>query len=332
MISCGESSICLEDVYRITTEAEIAHHYLGVTRIPCKINSPLRIDKNPSFGLFSPDGKIILWTDFSSGEHGNIFTLLSKMWGTSYNETLLKIYKEFKGFNSSSNTQTNQHSIKKRFNVEKGINNSILECKVREWKDYDIKYWESYGVPLKWLKYANVHPISHKIIIKNGQKYIFGADKYAYAFAEFKEGNTTLKIYQPFNKRGFKWSSKHDRSVISLWTKIPKEGDKVCICSSLKDALCLWANTGIPSLAIQGEGYSISDSAISELKRRFKNIYILLDNDKPGLKDAKILASKTGFTNIVLPNINGAKDISDLYLSLHDKKQFKQLIVDLFNK
>ena len=83
-------------------------------------------------------------------------------------------------------------------------------------------------------------------------------------------------------------------------------------------------------MAIQGEGYTISDTAVSELKRRFKNIYILLDNDEAGLKDAKILASKTGFTNIVLPNINGAKDVSDLYLSLQDKEKFQKIMIGLF--
>jgi hypothetical protein len=159
---------------------------------------------------------------------------------------------------------------------------------------------------------------------------VFGADKYAYAYVEFKDGKTTLKIYQPFNKKGYKWCNKHDKSVISLWTKVPKNGDKICICSSLKDALCLWANIGIPSLAIQGEGYSISNTAINNLKSRYKNIYILLDNDAPGLKDGVELAKLTGFTNIVLPNINGAKDISDLYQSLKDKKEFQSIINKLF--
>ena len=69
---------------------------------------------------------------------------------------------------------------------------------------------------MKWLKYADVYPISHKIVIKDNKSYAFGADKYAYAYVEFKEGRTTLKIYQPFNKNGFKWSNRHDRSVISL--------------------------------------------------------------------------------------------------------------------
>jgi hypothetical protein len=330
MISSGEPFVSLEDIYKVTTEAEIAHYYLGVSNIPCKINSPLRLDRSPSFGLFSPNGSRITWIDFSSGERGGIFDLLGKMWNTSFKETLARIYKDFNKFNGSVKIDSTGHlPMAPRINV--GNNDVIMECKVREWRKHDIEYWESYGISLEWLKYANVHPISHKIIIKNGQRYVFGADKYAYAYAEFKDGKTTLKIYQPYNKQGFKWSNKHDRSVISLWTKVPPTGDRVCICSSLKDALCLWSNTGIPALAIQGEGYTISDTAVSELKRRFKNVYILLDNDEAGLKDAEILASKTGFTNIVLPNINGAKDVSDLYLSLQDKEQFQKIMIGLFD-
>ena len=329
MISSGESSVSLEDIYRVTTEAEIIHYYLGISSIPCKINSPLRLDRSPSFGLFSPNGSRITWIDFSSGERGGIFDLLGKMWNTNFKETLARIYKDFSKFKGTTKIEPTGH-VPMTPHISTGNNDVIMECKVREWRKHDIEYWESYGISLEWLKYANVHPISHKIIIKKGQRYVFGADKYAYAYAEFKDGKTTLKIYQPYNKQGFKWSNKHDRSVISLWTKIPPTGDRVCICSSLKDALCLWSNTGIPALAIQGEGYTISDTAVSELKRRFKNVYILLDNDEAGLKDAKILASKTRFTNIVLPNINGAKDVSDLYLSLQDKEKFRKIIIGLF--
>lgn len=329
MISSGESSVSLEDIYRVTTEAEIIHYYLGISSIPCKINSPLRLDRSPSFGLFSPNGSRITWIDFSSGERGGIFDLLGKMWNTNFKETLARIYKDFSKFKGTTKIEPTGH-VPMTPHISTGNNDVIMECKVREWRKHDIEYWGSYGISLEWLKYANVHPISHKIIIKKGQRYVFGADKYAYAYAEFKDGKTTLKIYQPYNKQGFKWSNKHDRSVISLWTKIPPTGDRVCICSSLKDALCLWSNTGIPALAIQGEGYTISDTAVSELKRRFKNVYILLDNDEAGLKDAKILASKTRFTNIVLPNINGAKDVSDLYLSLQDKEKFRKIIIGLF--
>ena len=328
MISSGKSSFTLDDVLRVASEAQIVSYYLGIQKVPCIINSPLRQDRHPSFGLYSPNGTEINYIDFSTRDSGTIFTLLKNMWNIDYPEVFKRICQDFSKFSSKA---TVTKSTKCDVTSQGSSSNIDMKCKVREWKDYDLEYWASYGITLPWLKYANVYPISHKIIVKDGKEFVFGADKYAYAYVEFKEGKTTLKIYQPFNKRGFKWANKHDRSVISLWTKVPKIGDKICICSSLKDALCLWANTSIPAIAIQGEGYGISDTAISELKRRYKEIYILLDNDEAGLRDGEKLSASTGFINLVLPNINGAKDVSDLYKSLENKKRFKNIILNLFN-
>lgn len=328
MISSGKSSFTLDDVLRVASEAQIVSYYLGILKVPCIINSPLRQDKHPSFGLYSPNGTEINYIDFSTRDSGTIFTLLKNMWNLDYPEVFKRICQDFSKFNSKA---TVIKSSKCNVTSQGSSSNIDMKCKVREWKDYDLEYWASYGITLPWLKYANVYPISHKIIVKDGKEFVFGADKYAYAYVEFKEGKTTLKIYQPFNKRGFKWANKHDRSVISLWTKVPKTGDKIVVCSSLKDALCLWANTSIPAIAIQGEGYGISDTAINELKRRYKEVYILLDNDEAGLRDGEKLSASTGFINLVLPNINGAKDVSDLYKSLENKKRFKDIILNLFN-
>lgn len=290
------------------------------------MQSPLRQDNHPSFGIYSPDGVEVNYIDFSTHEGGRIFTLLTLMWGVSFEEVCARIYDDFKRLNTS-NTEIRTSKVQIR---RSGSSDVKMECRVREWQNYDIAYWQSFGISLEWLKYAEVYPISHKIVIKNNQKYVFGADKYAYAYVERKEGNVTLKIYQPFNKKGFKWANKHDKSVISLWSKVPKYGKKICICSSLKDALCLWANTGIPAIAVQGEGYPMSDTAINELKKRYIEIYICLDNDKAGIQDAIKLASKTQFINIVLPQFEGGKDISDLY-KVKGKDDFLKIILPLFN-
>jgi hypothetical protein len=324
-INIGKPSTDLENIYSKVSDLDILHHYFGITHVPCMINSPLRRDNNPSLSFYSKDGIEVLWTDFSTKEGGDVIHLMSKYWGESYADTVKHLWEDLpKITNISGYTQLS----KKRYIVKK--TNVILKCKVREWKDYDLEFWNSFGISKRWLEYADVYPISHKIIIKNDEKFVFSADKYAYAYVEFKDKKTTLKIYQPFNTKGFKWSNNHDRSVISLWTKVPANGLMICICASLKDALCLWANTGIPSIAVQGEGYSMSDTAIEELKRRFKHVYILFDNDEAGIIDGVKLAEQTGFTNIVLPRINEAKDISDLYKSLENKEQFKELMINLF--
>ena len=132
------------------------------------------------------------------------------------------------------------------------------------------------------------------------------------AVLQRKAGKLSLKIYQPFNTRGYKWCSKMDSSVIGLWTKIPKTGDRVVICSSLKDALCVSCQLHIPTLCLQGEGYNMSETAINELKRRFNKVFIAFDVDKPGVKDAQKLSEETGFINVV-PDLGTEKDFSDAF-------------------
>lgn len=329
-ISVGTKSVSLGDVLSKTTELDILNYYFHVNELPVVIHSPLRHDDKPSFGLYTLNGSKVYYVDLSTRDRGGLFDLLMKYWGVSYSSVLNRVWEDLSNI-QSANVKVNQ------VNSERTICNFKqrdidLQCKVRQWRDYDLEYWKSYGISLEWLKYADIYPISHKIVVKNGNRYVFGADKYAYAYVERKEGKVTLKIYQPFNKNGYKWSNRHDRSVISLWTKVPEYGDRICICSSMKDALCLWANTGIPAVSIQGEGYGMSNTAISELKRRYKHIYILLDNDEAGLKDGEKLSESTGFTNLVLPPFEGGKDVSDMFKSLQDPDKFRSIVLSLFKK
>lgn len=322
-----QTTIGKQGLLNITNECSLASYYLGINNLPCLIKSPLRTDNHPSFSLYTRDGKSVYYRDFATGEKGSLLELLSKLWSLSYDETIDRIYRDI----NYSNNNVKINLIKDSNTNVKKLNDvaTILECKTREWRDYDIEYWNSYGITLEWLKYADVYPISHKIIIKNGKRMVYPADKLAYTYVEFKEGKTTHKFYQPLNSNGFKWQNNHDRSVVSLWTKVPARGLIICVCSSLKDALCLWSNTGIPSIAIQGEGYPLSQTAINELKRRFKRQYILLDNDEPGRKDAKKLTELTGFTNIEIPQFEGGKDVSD-YFKVFGKQQFINLFKNLF--
>ena len=318
-IGVGNSSICLEDVLGRISEIDILSYYCGITKIPCVIHSPLREDNTPSFGFYTSDGKRIHWIDYATNDRGGTFDLLMKMWNCSYTECLDRVYNDtIKHFTRS--VKNTHHAIHTTHEYNTNIE---LQCKVREWKDYDISYWESYGISLPWLKWAEVYPISHKIVIKNGIKHIFGAAKLAYAFVEHKENHTTIKIYQPLMKK-YKWANGHNGSVISLWSKIPEIGERLVICSSLKDALCISCQLNIPTIAVQGEGYDMSDTAIKNLKSRYKRIYVSFDTDPPGILNTKRLAKRTGFIPII-PDLGKNKDFSDYYKSLQDKQEFKHL-------
>lgn len=311
--------------YKKISESAVLGYYLGLTHIPCLIQNPLRKDSHPSLGFYSFDGKRVFYKDFATGDRGGIFDFLQKLWNCSYIEVMRRIEKDV----TNNGAQPKVYAPKLKKSKMEFMEKSTVLCKVREWRAYDLKYWGSFGIPKEWLVYADVYPISHKIIKRGDSTYTFPADKYAYAYVERKEGKVTIKIYQPFNQDGYKWCSGHDGSVVSLWSKIPQRGQKVVICSSLKDALCLWANCRIPALAMQGEGYYMSDTAKKVLKERYEQIYCLFDNDEAGIIDGERFSKDSGFTNIVLPKINEAKDISDLYKSLQDKTEFIKIINNL---
>lgn len=331
-VSKGESSVTLSDILEKTTEANILSFYLGVTEIPCIIHSPLRKDNRPSFGLYSPNGKRIYFVDFATKDRGGIFDLLCQMWGCSYKEVLIRINKDIPKLCSIGTPNVHKHipcTVRSTIECKKSTD---LQCKVRDWTSYDIEYWKSYGISLDWLKYAEVYPISHKIIIKNGNKYVFKADKYAYAYVEHKEGKVTLKVYQPFNKDGYKWSSNIDRSVWSLWTKIPKFGNNLIISSSVKDCLNIMCNLGIPAICMQGEGYKPKPQIIEELKSRYKNIILFYDNDynnpdNPGKKDSMELSLEYNLKRVEIPVKYESKDPSDLF-----KKYGRNRYLEIMNE
>ena len=331
-VSKGESSVTLSDILEKTTEANILSFYLGVTEIPCIIHSPLRKDNKPSFGLYSPNGKRIYFVDFATKDRGGVFDLLCQMWGCNYREVLTRISKDMPKLCSIGTPNVHKHipcAVRSTIECKKSTD---LQCKVRDWTSYDIEYWKSYGISLDWLKYAEVYPISHKIIIKDGHRYVFGADKYAYAYVEHKEGKVTLKIYQPFNKNGYKWSSNINRSVWSLWTKIPKYGTNLIISSSVKDCLNIMCNLRIPSICLQGEGYLPKSHVMEELKSRYKNIIVFFDNDfnnpnNPGHNDAKKLSEEYNLKMVEIPKEYKSKDPSDLY-----KNYGKEIYLKVMNE
>ncbi len=333
VIGKTSSNISKTEIFNKFSEAQVLSAvFPEVTQIPCVISSPLRKDEHPSFCFYMSEHNHIRYVDYAHPEvKGNLLDLLCEYWKCTFNQAMDKLCKLMV---TDDNVTIKPKRIKTFTRKEAGSLTKI-EVKVRPWRDYDYEYWASYGITKPWLKYAEIYPISHKIVTKKdvatgkSNRYIFSTEKYAYCFCERKEGRLQLKIYQPFNKEGYKWCSKMDASVISLWSKIPEYGDKVVICSSLKDALCLSCNIHIPTLALQGEGYDMSDTAISELKRRYKKVFICFDTDDAGIQDGKKLAERTGFANII-PDLDGQKDISDYYKALKDKADFIKLKT-LFN-
>ena len=317
------SSISKTEIFEKYSEVQVVCTVFGLNSLPCRINSPFRVDNNPSFSIYVNDQHHVCFKDHGEKDtRGGLLDLLCKKWNCTFNQVFDKIIEVMEKNNCQEDSITIKPKQIKVLTRKEVADLQKIQVTVRPWKEHDLYYWRSYGIELPWLKYAEIYPISYKIITKKdsetskSKKYIFPANKYTYCYVERKEGNLSLKIYSPFDQK-HKWCSKMDASVISLWTKVPEYGDTIIIASSTKDALCISCNLHIPAIAPQGEGYNLSSTAVAELKRRYKHVFISYDGDAAGKTDAKSLAEKTGFSIIQCPTIDTSKV---------DKEEVKNLI------
>lgn len=316
----------------VVSEFDLLRHYFSINTLPCSIPAPYRDDHKPSVSLTFRSNRIRFKDFGGTGDSGDLFDLLGKVWGTGYQETLDRVYKELPLI-----TKQNKVEFREIEHTETPLQPSEpsdLQCRVREWRKYDFEYWESYGIVRDALEYFNVHPVSTIIITKNGTTYKIPADKYAYVYVEFKDGIATLKLYQPFNDV-FKWMSKHSASVWDLWAQLPETGDSVVITSSRKDAMCIWCNTLVPATSLQGEGYMPKNCVVEQLKKRFKNVYVLFDNDfdkemNYGRMYGKKFSETYGIKQVEIPTLYKSKDPSDLYKN-HGRDLMVEVICDLLS-
>lgn len=275
----------------------VASSYFNIDHFPVvNVQCPYRKDNNPSMALQYFNNRV-LFKDFATGQSGSIIKLLSLVWGMSIKQAACKIIKEF-GNNELLKLNTKQTIIQKQ-------KNTIITIKNKEWDSKSLKYWKDYNISKDWLTFSDILPISHFFI--NGNTYIADALAFAYKYVDDK---VRYKIYQPLNKTA-KWFSNYNNNIVSLYNKIPNKGDKLVICSSLKDALCVWSNTGIPCISLQSECMNIPKKII-DLKVNYNKIYIMYDNDKTGIEKSTKLAKENDLINIIIPQFEGGKDISDM--------------------
>lgn len=321
----GKSSTTITDLYNRVSDMTLLLYYFGIDVLPCTVNAPYRNDNNPSVGIYLKKNGRAGFVDFASGESGGIVDLLAKTWNVTLDEVTTRINIDVpKMLNKIGGTTIKPTTSNRRIESS----DTLIQCKYRDWKDYDIKFWESYGISKPWLEFGNVFPISRIFITKCGQMISFPAEKFAYAYVERKDDKVTVKIYQPLSER-IKWLNNHDSSVWDLWSQLPEKGENLIITSSRKDALCIWENSGIPSVSLQGEGYIPKPHVMQQLIDRFTNVYVLYDNDftseiNHGHLFSSNICSKFGLKQLEIPEEYQAKDPSDFC-----KKYGRQKTYDL---
>lgn len=307
--------VTAENVYSFLSNVNIFLRYTDSKfRFNTPFSSPFRKDTNPSFIIYEKG----FFVDFATGEKGNAITFVMKLNKINFNDALMLIIKDFSlvsEFNFYE--QRTLESKKADFNNPRSkisvAGNVDINVTKRNFSKADEDYWKQYNLTEEDLRFANIIPISHFFI---GLK-MFIAEQLSYAFIEKKDGEITIKIYQP-KSSCLKWINNNNGSVWEMWEQLPNKAETVIITSSRKDALCIIKNLSLASTAFQSETTTPKESVMNEVLERFDHVYILMDNDFDketnwGQNAAqKLIRRFSNVTNLVIPQETGCKDFSDL--------------------
>ena len=318
-----------EEILGRINSLDIFSYYIGKDfKYGRAMFSPLRKDRSPSFTVFKHSSGKYFFKDFSTGESGDCFTFLTKLFGLKRFDTYRLIDNDFqlgistKSFTTPTKQYVGEH-IKEYENIKPST--TTIQIKSRPWNTQEDKtFWSKYGICCKILSKYNVQAAANVWVNDN---LIVSSNRYNPIYA-YHFPNRKMKIYQPYSK--FKWLSNTSVSDLQGLSQLPLRGDTLVITKSLKDVMCLDV-FGIPSVAPSSESCVIPADVVKDLTDRFARIYILYDFDRTGISFANRHRKLYGFIPLFFTNGKfntfdyKSKDFSD-FIALNGVRGAAELI------
>lgn len=279
-------------------------YYLGIPIKKGLFVSPLRVDHKPTCSFYR--GRQLYFKDFATGECLSFENVVMKKYGCNYHEALKIIATDFGIIDGSKPKIV---PIQPIFKKEK---KTIIQIEAKSFTKEELEWWEQFGITKNILTKYRVY--SCKTVFLNGRIesiYDSKCPSYGYYFGN-EEGRELWKIYYPYRKN-FRFIGNIKTTTIQGYNQLPKKSKLLVITKSLKDCMVLY-NLGIAAIAPQSETQFIQDNVLEVLKKRFKHIVLLFDNDQTGLEFTnKIKRKYKWITPMIIPLKYKAKDISDFY-------------------
>ena len=305
------------------SEEQLMEYYLHLPVKKGLFRSPLRRDKQPTCSFYRNKSGTLIFKDFATGQHLNIFDVVQSIFRCDYFESLRIIANDF-GIVRDNTLHKNPGKINLNPIKIKDKEISKIQIEVQEFTDGELKWWGKYGISKDILKRFNVYSCKH--VFLNDQLFA-KSQQHCPIFGYYGKKYQGLELWRCYfpKRTSFRFITNWPSKKIQGYDQLPKKGKLLVITKSMKDSMCLYS-CGITACAPNSENLFISDKVLEDLKSRFKNIVVLYDNDRPGLYNmAKIRREHPELTYVFIPKRYGSKDISDFYKD-HGRKETLNLI------
>lgn len=273
------------DILERVDEYSLYCHYLGYhlvlgSRYPVpnglRQSNGLLADSDPSFSVFEKlkRGNIpteFLWKDHGGkGYSGDIFELVKRMNGyTDRFQAIQRIASEF-GFGAPW-----IEPVKSLIALEKKKKEDVdISVVSKIWTMRELLYWDRGNISQKLLMFYDVAVVKGYFTTAGQRRpYIPKSMMFAY----YVMGK--YQLYSPYAvDKHFKFINDWHELCVPGFTQLQKNSDTVIITKSLKDVAVL-RSFGYEAISVRSENVLLPIECIAFLKRHYKRILILFDND-----------------------------------------------------
>jgi len=183
----------------------------------------------------------------------------------------------------------------------------------------DVNYWKSYGIIMDVLMIFKVKRV--RLLYDEDTGITLSKNTYSnpiYAYTKLGESETSFQIYRPFADKYSKFRNIFKDKNIIFGEHFLKGSNDLIITKSMKDVMSMYGRA-VDVVGIPSEALTIPRDKISEWKSKYKNIYLLFDNDDAGKDHSFHLCSLYNIKPLFVPEVisnsleKKPKDFSDFY-------------------
>lgn len=293
------------------SEEQIMEFYLHIPIKKGLFRSPLRRDKEPTCSFYRSGRGDLIFKDFATGQHLNVFGVVQSLFNCDYFEALKIIANDF-GIVRDRTIARNPGKINSNPVQIKDKEMSKIQIEVQDFSELELKWWGKYGIDLNILKKFDVYSCKHLFL--NGQLFA-KSQQHCPIFGYYGKKYQGLELWRCYfpKRTSFRFITNWPSKKIQGYDQLPKQGKLLVITKSMKDVMCLYS-CGITACAPNSETQFLSDNVLDDLKQRFKHIVVLFDNDETGISFMNKLKKKhPDLIYTWIPRRYNAKDISDYY-------------------
>jgi hypothetical protein len=304
------------------SEEQIMEFYLNIPVKTGLFRSPLRPDNHPTCSFYRNKSGYLIFKDFATGQHLNVFSIVQEVCHCTYNEAIKIIANDFHLI-QCDNLKRNTGRIATTINKITNKEFTKIQVEIQDFQPHEIKWWNKHGVSLETLKLYNVFSCKHLFLnnqlVAQSQK---TCPIYGYYGGTMKQNEDNLELWRCYfpKRKSYRFITNWPSNRIQGLKQLPKQGKILVITKSMKDVMCLH-DLGISAIAPCSENLFIPDNILYKLRQIYKYIIVFYDSDKPGLYNmAKIRRQYPELNYIYIPKTYKCKDISDFYKTYGKRK------------